>query len=76
MRVKVSHSLIACSCGPCITCLHEQFISNTCEYFTMYFILSGCFIAMIAINLILFELNSVSYFCRLIMYIEDTFYAC
>jgi len=25
MRDKVS-PLIACSCGPCITCLHEQFI--------------------------------------------------
>jgi len=42
----------------------------------MYFILSDFFIAMIAINLILFELNSVRNFCRLIMDIEDTFYAC
>jgi len=42
----------------------------------MYFILSDFFIAMIAVNIILFELDSVSYFCRLIIDIEDTFYAC
>jgi len=41
----VSQALIACSCGPCITCLREQFISNTCEYFTMYFSL-GDFLSL------------------------------